>query len=220
MLLLYTVRKTTLTNLLINYLLFLIRTNKRKLRRSSGSTDYNSYSLYDEDRKTSVKKNHSDSVVSAGYEDPVDSVLPSAAEKKPALVQPARIFIQDFPQCIDTNSYSEPVNAICQPAAGKSITVHASRKAKKPLTPPSVYTRINPSTREPCSQYMTTASSSPGSAAPYCYDTHYTQLLSAAGQQDTAGNQYTSVRRPAKVTTSGRTVPHYSIPQIWKIIRA
>ena len=104
-----------------------------------------------------MKKNHSDSVVSAGYEDPVDSVLPSAAEKKPTLVQPARVFIQNFPQCIDTNSYSEPVNAICQPSAGKSITVHASRKAKKPLTPPSVYTRINPSTREPCSQYMTTA---------------------------------------------------------------
>ena len=91
-------------------------------------------------------------------------------------------------QCIDTNSYSEPVNAIRQPSAGKSITVHASRKTKKPLTPPSVYTRINPSTREPCSQYMTTASSSPGSAAPDCYGTHYTQLLSAAGQQDTAGN--------------------------------
>ena len=35
---------------------------------------------------------------------------------------------------------------------------------------------------------MTTASSSPGSAAPDCYGTHYTQLLSAAGQQDTAGN--------------------------------
>ena len=66
---------------------------------------------------------------------------------------------KDVPQCIDTNSYSEPVNAIRQPSAGKSITVHATRKAKKPLTPPSVYTRINPSTREPCSQYMTTASS-------------------------------------------------------------
>ena len=159
-----------------------------------------------------MKKNHSDSVVSAGYEDPVDSVLPSAAEKKPTLFQPARFFIQDVPQCIDTNSYSEPVNAIRQPSAGKSITVHASRKAKKPLTPPSVYTRINPSTREPCSQYMTTASSSPGSAAPDCYGTHYTQLLSAAGQQDTAGNQYTSVRRPAKLTTSSRAAPHYSIP--------
>ena len=59
---------------------------------------------------------------------------------------------------------------------------------------------------------MTTASSSPGSAAPDCYGTHYTQLLSAAGQQDTAGNQYTSVRRPAKLTTSSRAGPHYSIP--------
>ena len=37
---------------------------------------------------------------------------------------------------------------------------------------------------------MTTASSSPGSAAPDCYGTHYTQLLSAAGQQDTAGNMH------------------------------
>ena len=35
---------------------------------------------------------------------------------------------------------------------------------------------------------MTTASSSPGSAAPDCYGTHYTQLLSAAGQLDTAEN--------------------------------
>ena len=142
----------------------------------------------------------------------MDTVLPSAVEKTPTAVQPARVIIQDVPRCIDTNSYSEPVNAIRQPSAGKSITVHASRKAKKPLTPPSVYTRINPSTREPCSQYMTTASSSPGSA-PDCYGTHYTQLLSAGGQQDTDGNQYTSVRRPVKLTTtSSRAAPHYSIP--------
>ena len=93
-----------------------------------------------------------------------------------------RAFIQDVPQCKYTNSYSEPVNAIRQPSAGKSITACTCTcfKESQEATHTTIC-GINPSTREPCSQYMTTASSSPGSAAPDCYGTHYTQLLSAAG---------------------------------------
>ena len=165
---------------------------KRRIRRS-GSTDSNDYSLYNEDRiKLPVRGGHSDSVVSACYQDPVDSILPCAG--KQTSVQPAVSGLAHGIHCIDTTSYSEPVNAILPVPSGRSITAHTSKKAKKPLTLPSMYTRINPSTREPCSQYMTTSSSPYRGSAPlptnhHKEGHHYTQLLS--GQQAT--NQYTSV---------------------------
>ena len=139
--------------------------------------------------------------------------MPYAAGKQTSVPPPATSGLTNGIHCIDTTSYSEPVNAILTVPSGRSITAHTSKKAKKPLTPPSMYTRINPSTREPCSQYMTTSSSPYRGSAPLPTDHHkeghhYTRLLS--GQQAT--NQYTSVRRPAQLTSRPTAAHHYVIP--------